>query len=190
MEALRKAIILAMMVGTVALQAQQSPPQPAQTVSAVRIISPAPGARITDNFVLVKFEVTQPASAAGTPNFHIRLDDTDPVTTTSQDHTFTGLTPGQHTVIVQLVDANEIPVPNTRSEVRFTVVQRAPARGPSSTQGNAEAAGLFEAEVIPAALQEDVSDQRLPASGSPLPLLALVGFGVLVGGIASAMKAR
>lgn len=33
-------------------------------------------------------------------------------------------------------------------------------------------------------------DNNLPSSGSSLPLLSVIGFGVLVGGIASALKTR
>jgi LPXTG-motif cell wall-anchored protein len=34
------------------------------------------------------------------------------------------------------------------------------------------------------------SENNLPATGSSLPLLSVIGFGVLVGGIASALKTR
>jgi hypothetical protein len=36
----------------------------------------------------------------------------------------------------------------------------------------------------------DDSDQPLPGSSSSLPLLAVIGFGVLAGGITSAMRTR
>jgi hypothetical protein len=131
------------------------------------------------------------ASAAGTPNFQIRLDSLDPVTTSSTQYTFNGLSDGTHTVMVQLVDANNTPVAGARSEVQFIVLR--PVTPPPS-------AGLRRVDrAIQAALRvegpqsddrKDLEGQQLPEAGGALPLLSVIGFGVLLGGIASASKTR
>ncbi len=89
--------------------------------------------------------------------------------------TFTGLTPGKHTIIVQLVDANGTPIPFGRSVVVFYVLPSA------SQQQGVRAPGLANSTRDP--------PEIAPAS-SALPLLSIIGFGVLLGGVASAMRTR
>ncbi|MGH9524806.1 MAG: hypothetical protein ACRD3E_19965 [Terriglobales bacterium] len=150
---------------------------------AVSILKPASGTKLQTDSVTVTYALTNPAaSASGTPNFEVRLDSRDPVTTTSTDHTFTGLTPGPHTVTVQLVDANGTPVSGGKAVVNFTVVRTA--------------AMLHGPQAIAAALRLNPSDIRIASASKPepvsaagtLPLISVIGFGVLLGGIASAMK--
>ena len=165
---------------------QNNGPAPTQSAqAAVSILKPAAGAKLTQDFVTVSYALTNPAaSASGTPNFQVRLDSRDPISTTSTDHTFTGLTPGPHSVTVQLVDANGTPVNGGKAVVNFTVVR--------------SAAMLHGPQAIAAALRINPSEIRVANTSRPepvhsagtLPLISVIGFGVLLGGIASAMKSR
>jgi hypothetical protein len=134
--------------------------------------------------------------------FQVQLDGQDPVRTSSTEHTFTGMTPGAHTVAVELVDANNTPVAGTHTEVHFMVT---PANSPASPSGTALYRNSDRARLLSTALQtaaeaqqnpaqtsstEPSTNDGLPSTGSALPLLSIIGFGVLVGGIASALKTR
>ncbi|HSE49877.1 MAG TPA: hypothetical protein VLA96_11765 [Terriglobales bacterium] len=102
--------------------AQTTAPAPA---SSLRIIAPRSGEKISANFVTVRFELMDPgASADSSPNYQVRLDGRDPVRTTDTEFTFSGLTPGAHTVMVELVDANGTPITGTRVQARFTVASQ------------------------------------------------------------------
>ena len=105
----------------------------------------------------------------------------------------TGLTPGAHTVTVQLVDANGTPIAGARSEVQFVVLQPEPATGattPLRHHGPSMIATAFRVEEPQNPARENDEDQELPSAAGALPLLSVIGFGVLLGGIASAMKTR
>jgi len=164
------------------------------TGSVLRITAPQPGAHVQQTYINLQFELTNGgASAAGMPDFQLKLDSQDPVTTNSTNYTFTGLTPGPHTIAVQLVDANGTPIAGARSEVPFIVVQQA-ANAPSP-----RAAILLQhrqSSMIQAAMRVEepkaqaATDEDRPSAAGALPLLSVIGFGVLLGGIASAMKTR
>ncbi len=144
--------------------------------SLLRILSPVPSQRLSTSYVDVNFELVNPGISGGSPEFQVQLDGRDPVSTQDTTCTFTGLTPGEHTVVVQLVDANGTPVTGGRSTVVFFVIS-----GGSQQQGT-RAPGMtsYSGEPPP---------DLAPAS-SALPLLSIIGFGVLVGGVASAMRTR
>jgi hypothetical protein len=136
--------------------------------------------------------VNPTASAASSPNFKIQLDSNDPVTTTTSQQSFTGLTPGSHVVTVQLVDANGTLIPNSQAQVQFTVMpttQNGGAAPQSGTQGVSTPAPQAKATIAPGVTAESHEDSLPPASSS-LPILSIVGFGVLVGGVISAMRTR
>lgn len=173
----------------------------------LQIVSPKNGQKIGVNFVNVRFQITNPAAAVNNlPNFQVQLDGGDPVRTSSTDHTFTGLRPGEHTITVELVDANDTPISGTRSEVRFVVTPQANAPAPGESAIRPEQAP----RMVNASFQQsgsagsspsepgqpnqapatDSDGSPLPSTGSALPLLSVIGFGVLVGGIASALKTR
>jgi hypothetical protein len=125
----------------------------------------------------VQYQLTNPGvTAEASPNFKIQLDNQDPILTTATQQDFPGLAPGVHNVTVQLVDANNTPVNGATASVQFTIVNpnvQAPAPvNPRSETATADDSGL------------------MPSAGSPLPLLSVIGFGVLVGGIVSALKTR
>lgn len=166
--------------------APNQPPPQAANAATLRITSPHQGERLKQDFISVQFELTNSGvSAAGTPNFELQLDGRDTVTTSSTEYTFTGLTPGEHKLTVQLVDANGTPIAGARSEVQFFILR------PSATlrrQARALAAALrVEDRREPL---RDMDGHELPAAGGALPLLSVIGFGALLGGIASAMKTR
>lgn len=200
MRGIRYAVVVAALALSAAAQtvpSQNNGPAPAQnpapataTQSAVSILKPNSGAKLRDNFVTVTYSLSNPsASASGTPNFQLRLDSQDPVSTTSTEYSFSGLTPGPHTVTVQLVDANGTPVSGGQASVSFTVLRQASRlHGP---QAIAAALRLDPGKDIRVAQQSDLQkpDDTQP-HGSALPLLSVIGFGVLLGGIASAMKTK
>jgi hypothetical protein len=157
---------------------------------AVRITAPRQNMRQTANFVDLRFEVTNPtASATSSPNFKIQLDSNDPVTTTATQQSFTGLAAGSHVVTVQLVDANGTVIPNSQAQVQFTVLPTTQNSGAAS--GGSQSAPSPQSKVVttPAPSAQSLEDSLPPASSS-LPILSIVGFGVLVGGVISAMRTR
>lgn len=200
---IRIAIVVALLaLVAVGLEAQNSgtaPNQgagqagnPAAQGNVLRIISPRNGERVRQTFVNVQYELTNSgASAAGTPNFQLKLDGRDPVTTNSTSQTFTGLTPGPHILAVQLVDANGTPVAGARSEVQFVVLQAAPTPVAAVSLRNRSpqmiAAALRVEEPQGRAAEEE---PELSSAAGALPLLSVIGFGVLLGGIASSMRTR
>ncbi len=143
--------------------------------SLLRILSPVPSQQLSTSYVDVNYELVNPGVSGGSPDFQVQLDGREPVSTKDTTYTFTGLTPGEHTVVVQVVDANGTPVTGGRSTVVFFVVaggsQQPGTRAPGMTANNSEPPDLA------------------PAS-STLPLLSIIGFGVLVGGVASALRTR
>jgi len=150
----------------------------------------------TVNYVTVRFELQNPTSAVGLPNFKVQLDGGDPVVTASTERTFTGLTPGQHVMTVQLVDANGTQIPNSQTQVQFVVLPTAKTGGAAGPQKSGNSGGPT-ANPVPQvaqpsnALNEPQIQQAnsLP-QGSLVPVISVIGFGVLFGGIVSALKTR
>jgi hypothetical protein len=169
-------------------------PTPQSTL--IRILTPVASQKLSDNFTTVRFELINPGASAGTPNFLIQMDGNDPITTSTTQQAFTGLTVGAHTVTIQMVDANGTPVPGGRAAVQFFVSAPRPANSPqgaasttaSGSGKSLKIGGFTFQQPDPAAQQED--DPNLPPSSSPLPLISIIGFGILVGGVVSAMKTR
>lgn len=180
----------------------------------LQIVSPQAGQRISTDFVNIQYQVTSPAGGANNPpTFQVSLDGADPVETASNTQTLSGLALGAHTVSVQMVDANGLPVSGTRTEVRFVVAS--PQADPATARtpgGSGEAQSQPGVSVVNVTLNPESAaptpavespqqnappqsatqqgDNNLPSTGSALPLLSVIGFGVLVGGIASALKTR
>lgn len=208
----RLTLVFALMVGLTGLAAAQvagttpvPTPGTAPAAMNLRIVSPKNNQRIAVDFVNVRYQLTNPAAAANTlPTFQVQLDGADPVRTSSTDHTFTGLTPGAHTIAVELVDANNTPVAGTRTEVHFVVGSERPTPSPTGAALRDDEVRLHLVNVSMQTASSDTTDRTtpekpasagndtdgLPPTGSALPLLSIIGFGVLVGGIASALKTR
>jgi hypothetical protein len=182
---------------------------PAPTSAAVRIRTPVADEKfIHTKSVKVRFDVIGPLPA-GTPNFLIQLDGDEPVRTSNMEQTFSDLAPGSHSVSVQLVDANNAPDTGSRADVEFEIAPHAAtashrAAAPASADANVEALSVTPEQNVPqqppqlsqVAVQQAPPAEimsissPLPSAGSALPLISVIGFGVLVGGIASAMKTR
>lgn len=167
---------------------------PTASSTGIRVLTPKIGQKFNTNIVGVHFELTNPRAVAATmPDFRLQMDENDPINISSSEYTFTGLSAGDHTLKIELVDANNTPVAGTQVAVPFTVIQE----GAGANQQGTTPAAAPRSEVSPINPPEYVptsyltlDDDALPNSGSALPLLSVIGFGVLVGGIATAMKTR
>lgn len=164
----------------------KSTPTPKTTVNPlpqsrlIRILTPVADQVAASDAVHLRFELTNPNAGGGDANFQLQLDAQDPINTSSTDYTFTGLAPGVHTIRVVMVDANGTPAPGSASTVQFTV--KNPAPGPGGNSTSAETPSPID---IGAAAQPQSS-----MAANNLPLLSVIGFGVLIGGVATALKTR
>ena len=181
-----KTILLAVVLGfAIAASAAQQPGggptgQPPSNTNvpaqggALRVNSPQVNQTLSQNFVHVTYQLTnRGVAAASSPSFTIQLDGDDAITTTAYDYTYTGLAPGPHTITVTLVDANGVPIANSSVAVKFTVARPQPGGGSVSLFGSTTHMQLATSDV-----------------GTPLPMLSMVGFLVLVGGIVTAIRTR
>jgi hypothetical protein len=159
----------------------------------LRILTPVASQKLNKNAIRVRFELVNPGAYTGTPNFFVQLDGDEPVRTSTTGQNFTGLAPGTHSVTVTLVGANDTPVPGGRAEGQFLVAPQngAPASQrtdkPKADNRNLQLGGYNFQKPNPT---KETADAGLPKANSPLPLLSVIGFGILVGGIVSAMKTR
>jgi hypothetical protein len=154
-----------------AVQVTSPPPAP-----LLEVLSPLPGAKIDKDTLTVRYQLKP--LAPPTENSELILDDRDPVHTTETEYTFTGLKPGPHRLIVEAVDANNMPIAGTRNEIRFFVVQSStPPPAPHAALGGSPASYSVAARPAPNAV-------------SPLPLLLIIGVGMVVGGLVSARRTR
>jgi predicted extracellular nuclease len=172
---------------------------PAPANSSLRILTPVANQKLTTNAINVRWQLlNQGLAAAGAPNYQVQLDGADPTTTSSTEQSFAGLAPGQHTVVIRLVDANGTPIAGAASQVQFVVMQEqnTPAAAPKTQSKKiGKATSLFNAAFFqhsgqqPASSSEPI-EESVPASAGALPLLSVVGFGALIGGVISARKTR
>ena len=180
----RKIVLIALAFAIVACLAGAQVPSPA-VASPIKVLAPKPGQKFTQSFVQVRFELIRNATASGSPTFQVQLDDRDPTRSTDNSQTFTGLAPGNHTVSVELIDANNTPVPGTRTEINFIVlpppVPRTAAPAPRL---------VLAAAQQPSDKGESSAPENLPRSASPLPFLSAVGLGSLIGGIYATVRTR
>lgn len=124
---LRPVLILALAISVAAVAQTPTPAQP-----TLRIVSPRSAEKVSANFVTVRWELLNPASSANSsPTFMVRLDGQDPVRTTDTEFTFSGLAAGRHSLVLQLVDANDTPINGAHAEVSFIV--SAPGPVPADT---------------------------------------------------------
>lgn len=160
---------------------------PTSSTTGIRVLTPKIGQKFNTNIVGVHFELTNPRAVAATmPDFRLQMDNTDPIIISTSEYTFTGLSAGDHTLKIELIDANNTPVAGTHVAVPFTVLQQGPTAAPAP---RSEVSPIDPPEYVPTSYLT-LDDDSLPNSGSALPLLSVIGFGVLVGGIATAMKTR
>ena len=148
----------------------------ASAASPVHIISPAAGEELGKAYAVVQYQLS--SKTFDSPTYEVRMDGRDPVQTTDTNYTFNGLKPGSHDIVVQVVGANGAPVSGTRSEVHFTV---------TATGATANAIVPQEPRFPP--LPQPLAND-LPNGNGSLPLLSIIGFGILVGGVISALRTR
>jgi hypothetical protein len=161
-------VVLALAGVAVCQTAPGNPPPGTASAPAITILEPQSGAKLAQDFVSVRYELSNPNAVPGTPNYRVQLDSRDAVQTSSTNQQFTGLTAGVHNVSVWLVDANGTPINGSHATVQFILVPPQPAPQPDT----------------------QAPKEPLPAGSSPLPLLSVVGLGVLCGGLISALKTR
>ena len=173
----------------------------AQSPAVVEIISPQPGEKLQRDTLTVRCK--QAAQSPPSPNFELRLDDREPVLTMETESTFTRLTPGNHTLVIQEVDANGTPISGSRNVVHFSVAPQTPAGGQSPQSSPQKsppgAVSLQSVQPKPVSLRvvatkdgdvRPVEERNLPSAASALPLLMIIGIGVLIGGLVSARRTR
>lgn len=156
---------------------------PATHKRVVHIIQPS-DQDIKATTVSIRYEVSSRKRTAARPDlFRVQLDSQPPIETSDTTYTFDGVRPGQHDVSVQLLDAKRRPIMASKAEMSF--VTESPAPEP-----------VDAARMMPPSLQKVA--MFLPQAAAPLdpdgsaemPLLTVIGLGVLVGGMVSAMKTR
>src|SRR3954447_115948 len=164
-----------------------TPAGPTTPASAVNILAPKPGAKLTTNFVQVQYDIANASSASSSPTFRLRLDARDPVDTTETTYTFTGLAPGTHSVSITVIDANGVPVSGTQNEVKFTV---AAAPAPSAAPPLPKDGGTWVTfNLVPRA--EAASTEAVESGDADMVSLVLwLICGIIIGGIIAAAKTR
>lgn len=138
----------------------------------LQIISPKSGETLSHTYVTVQYGSSP---VRGGNFYNLYLDGREPVQTSDTTYTFNGVQAGEHHLAVEIAGRGA-PAFGSRSDIKFTVAN--PAHG-----GNSAVAQNRGALPLPPA-----SD--LPDGNSPLPLLSVIGFGILVGGVISALRTR
>ena len=123
-----KVVALVLLLPILAAAQTPAPAEP----PGIRILQPQAGQKLAQTFVTVRYELLNP-NTAGTATFRLRLDDREPVETAFTEHTFTGLKPDTHVLLVEQIDANGTPIHGTRVEVRFVSTQPPPRRQESES---------------------------------------------------------
>ena len=163
-------------------------PHHATTRRVIHIVSPAFGENLEGPSVSIRYKVSSTKRSSTRPTtFRIQMDSQPPVETTETAYTFDSVAPGPHDVTVELLDSRNRPL--SSSLVKTSFVSAAP-----DTNSTAE---LVVEPMLPPSLQKVA--MFLPQAAAPIdpgdgsaemPLLSVIGLGVLVGGMVSAMKTR
>jgi hypothetical protein len=136
----------------------------------IRTLTPGAGQTLAPNSVDLPSEVVPPTSE-GEPSSVVQLDGTAPTSDASKDST-SELQPSSQSIQVS---------------GRSAVVRKAPQAARKQANSFQAVAGLAPTLPIPPELRND-GDLNLPMAGSPLPVLSLIGFGLLIGGAAHTMR--
>jgi len=186
--------------------------------SAIKILSPKAGEKVGSSAIAVNYELLNDGiTAAASPTYRLQLDSRDPVETTGTDYSFSGLAPGKHVLTVEVVDANHTPIMGSRTQVQFTTANQMPSAGSAQQIAPAQQQAPRQGQQPPAQPQPQAQPQQqapraellppsvtkaslplpdsgkggeLPSAAGELPMLSMVGFGVLIGGVISAMRTR
>lgn len=154
----------------------------------VNIVSPTSGEHVEAGSVSIRYEVSSSKRTSARPaTFRIQVDSQSPVETNETAYTLDSLAPGSHDVTVELIGSKHRPVADSVAHTTF--VCEIPEKNPS--------AELVVEPMMPPTLQKVA--MFLPQAAAPIdpgdgsgemPLLSVIGLGVLVGGMVSAMKTR
>jgi hypothetical protein len=171
----------------------------------LEIVSPKANENIVNSAITVRYDLLDSGvTASASPIYRLRLDGREPVETTSNSYSFGGLKPGNHVFAVELVDANHTPILGSGTQVHFTssnqppaAVGQQPQAAPQQEQQAQPPRQSPQAELQPPSVHKaklplppERGSDELPSAAGELPLLSMVGFGVLVGGLISAMRTR
>jgi hypothetical protein len=158
------------------------------TRRVIHIVSPAFGENLEGTSVSIRYDVSSTKRTSSRPTtFRIQMDSQPSVETTETAYTFDSVAPGPHDVTVELLDSRNRPL--SSSLVKTSFVSAMP-----ETNSTAE---LVVEPMLPPSLQKVA--MFLPQAAAPIdpgdgsaemPLLSVIGLGVLVGGMVSAMKTR
>ena len=158
---------------------------PTSVKHVVHIVEPASDQSLKATTVSIAYELSSHKRKSAHPDlFRVQLDSQPPVETSETTYKFDGVTPGQHNLSIELLDAKHRPIVASKAEMSF--VTESPDPNPE----------LVLAPMLPPTLQKVA--MFLPQAAAPLdpdgsaemPLLSVIGLGVLVGGMVSAMKTR
>jgi hypothetical protein len=154
----------------------------------IQIVSPAFGENLEGTSVSIRYEVSSTKRTSAHPaTFRLKMDAQPPVETIETAYTFDSLAPGPHDVTVELLDSRNRPVASSLAETSFV----------STLPETSASAELVVEPMLPPTLQKVA--MFLPQAAAPIdpgdgsaemPLLTVIGLGVLVGGMVSAMKTR
>lgn len=181
-------ITFVLSVASLAASAQSAPPKATPTASTaarthvVRIVSPGPDEQVLGPAVSIRYAT----EGQFRPTlFRLQLDSDPAVETNAPSYTFENLAPGRHEIKIAAVNRWHHPVRGSEAQSAFTLMLPQP-----NTQ-------LVYPPVLPESLQKvamyipKVTAPSDPPDGNgEMPLLSVIGLGVLVGGMVSAMKTR
>jgi len=132
----------------------------------IRVSSHQQHAKVAADSITVRYELINSALyARTTPRFSLQLDGENPLTTTTNEHHFMNLTPGHHTALIHLLNANDTLVQDSRTEFHFTVVPQTRANEPDS--------GPLCGWIVPNYLEQNFA--VFSACGEPLGFLQNYG---------------
>jgi hypothetical protein len=153
----------------------------------VHIVSPESGQNVEATSVSIRYEVSSTKRTLARPaTFRVQMDSQPPVQTNDTTYTFDSLTSGPHDVTVELLDSKNRPITASLAKTSFV------CDTPEANSGE-----LVVEPMLPPTLQKVA--MFLPQAAAPIdpgdgsgemPLLSVIGLGVLVGGMVSAMKTR
>ncbi len=159
----------------------------ATTRRVVHIVSPVSGENLEGTSVSIRYQVSPTKRTSTQPAmFRIQMDSQPPVETNETAYTFDSLMPGSHDVTVELLDSRNRPITSSLAKASFVC---------QSPETNS--AELVVEPMLPPTLQKVA--MFLPQAAAPIdpgdgsgemPLLSVIGLGVLIGGMVSAMKTR
>ena len=147
-------------------------------------LSSAEAAQTSKN-VDVQLEVL-PGAMSGNPNVLVQLD--TPNATDGADNAFAGLEPGVHTARVILMDAQNQPLQGGVAMVHFRVHATTAPSGTAAVPPQ-PVQGAPVPPPIPPELRSD-GDPVVPLKSSPLLLVSIIGFALLIGGILPGIRSR